>query len=266
MKGVQLIKTPLRPDFWRAPTDNDRGRDMGKSQGVWRNVHQDVELKGVTISRKTTDPLKAVGIKSISALPAIEAEWETEYIVFGNGDVLVKAYFKPTKTDLPKLPRIGMQMSLPKGFEHITWLGPGPHETYCDRKEARVGVYSGSVHDQFYREYTEPGESGNKADARWVALTDDKGSGLLALGMPLLSVNALHFTTDDLQNAKHSFQLPERNEITLNLDLKQQGLGGDNSWGAWPHDQFLIPCQEYSYRFGLRPLKAGEDASKVARR
>ncbi len=96
-------------------------------------------------------------------------------------------------------------------------------------------------------------------------LNKDKGVGLLAVGRPLLSVNALHYTTDDLQNAKHAFQLTRRDFITLNLDLKQQGAGGDNSWGAWPHPEDLIPCKPYDYSFRLRPFSATDDPAKLAR-
>jgi beta-galactosidase len=81
-----------------------------------------------------------------------------------------------------------------------------------------------------------------------------KGIGLLAVGQPLLSVNALHYTTDDLQAAEHPYQLPKRDITVLNLDLMQQGVGGDNSWGAWPHKEYLIPCRQYTYRFCLRPI------------
>src|SRR5207245_9699222 len=101
------------------------------------------------------------------------------------------------------------------------------------RKDARMGIYGGTVDDQFYADYTEPGETGNKANARWVALTNHKGVGLLAVGLPLLSVNALHYGPDDLNAGKPAFEVPHRDYITLNLDLKQQGLGGDNSWGEW---------------------------------
>jgi beta-galactosidase len=158
-----------------------------------------------------------------------------------------------------------MQMTLPLGFERITWLGPGPQETYSDRKDAKLGVYNGTVDEQFYADYTEPGESGNKVDARWLALRNNSGAGLLAVGQPMLSANALHYATEDLNSAAHAFELPRREFITLNLDLKQQGVGGDNSWGMWPHKEFLIPCQAYSYSFRLRPLKPGDDPEKLAR-
>jgi beta-galactosidase len=154
---------------------------------------------------------------------------------------------------------------MPAGFDRLAWLGRGPQETYVDRRDARVGLYGGTVAEQFYAHYTEPGESGNKVDVRWIALTNKKGVGLLAAGEPLLSVNALHHTTDDLQSAKHAFELPPRDLTVLNLDLMQQGVGGDDSWGAWPHDQFMIPCKDTSYRFRLRPLSSGDQPAKLAR-
>jgi beta-galactosidase len=249
--GVELIGSPLRPDFWRAPTDNDRGRKMDKSQGIWRDAHKDAAVTSFTMEQ--TAPNKVVAKVALS-LPKVKVAWETTYTVLGSGDIIVSAEFKPSDTKLPKLVRLGMQMVMPAGFERITWLGPGPQETYSDRKDARVGVYSGTVREQFCADYTEPGESGNKVDVRWVTLTNKDGDGLQAIGMPLLSVNALHHTTDDLQNAKHAFQLPHRDEVTLNLDLVQQGVGGDDSWGAWPHDEFMIKCQPASYQFRLRPV------------
>jgi beta-galactosidase len=260
--GAELIASPLRPDFWRAQTDNDRGRSSLKSQGIWRDAHQDEQLRNFA----GVDRGDHAEIQVEAALPkAGGAVWRTTYEIYGSGDVIVTAKFSPAKTNLARLPRLGMQMTLPAGFERITWLGPGPLETYSDRKDSRVGIYSGAVDEQFYADYTEPGETGNKADVRWVALTNKKGAGLLAVGMPLLSVNALHYGTEDLNAGKHAFELPRRDFITLNLDWKQQGVGGDNSWGAWPHEEFLIPCAEQSYRFRLHPLSAGEDPETVAR-
>jgi beta-galactosidase len=156
-------------------------------------------------------------------------------------------------------------MTLPDRFNQIQWLGPGPHETYCDRKDARVGRYRGSVREQFCYDYTEPGESGNKVDVRWAALTDRRGSGILVVAQPLLSLNAMHHTTDDLQSVAHPFELPVRDFVVLNVDLMQQGVGGDNSWGAWPHPQYLIPCRPASYQFRLEPLEPGQDPGRRAR-
>jgi beta-galactosidase len=261
-QGTELIRTPLRPSFWRAETDNDRGRNMGNSQGLWRTADQGAQWHGGGASDKGG----YIEVNTGLVLPkAGNAEWQTIYRIYGSGDVVVEAHFKPAKTDLPKLPRLGMQMTLPAGFDRIEWFGPGPQETYSDRKDAPMGVYSGTVDEQFFRDYTEPGETGNKVDARWVALRNAKGTGLLAVGMPLLSANALHYGTADLNAGSHPYELTRRDYVTLNLDLVQQGVGGDDSWGAWPHAGFLIPCQEYSYRFRLHPLERGEDPAQVAR-
>ncbi len=263
LNGTELVHSPLRPDFWRAPTDNDRGRNMARSQGIWRYAHRDAKLDRLSVEELPKS--NAVRVHITHLLPKVNVQWQTVYIVYGTGDIRVEANFKPAKTDLPKLPRIGMQMAVAPSFERVTWLGPGPHETYCDRKDAKVGLYSGTVSDQFYWHYSEPGESGNKVDVRWVALRNGNGIGLLAVGQPTLSVNALHYTTDDLQNAKHPFELTKRDFITLNLDLKQQGVGGDDSWGAWPHEEHLIPCHEYSYAFLLRPLDQNSNPARLAR-
>jgi beta-galactosidase len=260
-KGTELVQSPLRPDFWRAPTDNDRGRDMAKSQGIWRTAHEGPELR----SFQAEEQACCVIVKATHRLPKVEADWTTTYTIHPTGDILVELKFAPTKTDLPTLPRLGMQMVMPAGFDRITWLGPGPQETYCDRKDARVGRYAGSVREQFFYDYVEPGESGNKVDVRWVALANKKGVGLLAVGLPLLSVNALHHTTDDLQSAEHPFQLPRREFTVLNLDYEQQGVGGDNSWGAWPHKQFMIPCREQAYSFRLHPFSGRADLAKLGR-
>lgn len=262
-RGTELINTPLRPDFWRAQTDNDRGRNMSKSQGIWQTAHKDATC--VSCTAEDIQASRAVRVRSVLALPKVSAEWETTYTIYGSGDIAVTAHFKPGKTDLPKLVRLGMQMSLAPGFDRITWLGPGPQETYCDRKDAKVGEYSGSVSEQFFEDYTEPGETGNKVDVRWLALRNSKGVGLLATGQPLLSANAQHYGTEDLNAGKHPFELPRRDFVTLNLDLKQQGVGGDDSWGAWPHEEFLIPCQPATYSFRMKPLGPKDDPAKLAR-
>lgn len=260
--GTELIRTPLRPSFWRASTDNDRGRQIENSQGIWHKA----DLKFLARSFGVVQKADHIEASVEWFLPdAGRAIWATTYKIYGNGDVLVAADFKPAETDMPVLPRLGMQMTLPPGFERVTWLGPGPVETYSDRKDAPVGIYSGTVDGQFYADYTKPGETGNKADARWIALTNKNGVGLLAVGEPLLSVNALHYGTDDLNAGKHAFQLPRRDYTVLNLDLAQMGVGGDNSWGAWPHKPFLIPCREYHYEFRLHPLARSDNPEKLAR-
>jgi beta-galactosidase len=234
---------------------------MAKSQGVWEHAHEEAQL-----IRFECSPGKTGGVLVNTAvkLPKVDALWETDYTIRSGGDIVVEARFKPAKTDLPALPRIGMQMELPAGFERVTWFGPGPEETYADRKDARIGLHSGTADQQFYAHYSEPGETGNKTDARWISVSNGR-LGLLAVGMPLLSASALHYGTADLNSGKHAFELPRRDYITLNLDFKQQGVGGDDSWGAWPHQQYLIPCKEYSYSFRLRPIDGKTNPLHLAR-
>ncbi|MEP0844470.1 MAG: hypothetical protein HRF43_17355, partial [Phycisphaerae bacterium] len=145
-------------------------------------------------------------------------------------------------------------------------FGPGPQETYSDRKDARVGRYAGAIADQFCAQYSEPGETGNKVDVRWAALTGRAGRGLLVVGLPLLSLNALPCTTDDLQAAKHPFQVPRRETTTLNIDLGQRGVGGDDSWGALPHEEYRIRPVRQGYRFRLRPFDANRDRPENLKR
>lgn len=262
-RGTELIESPLRPDFWRAPTDNDRGRKMENSQGVWRRAHETAKVDEFNVVEAGGAAIIRVAHRL--ELPRATPRWTTTYTVTGDGAVRVAAAFQPGRTNLARLPKVGMQMVLPARFNRIAWFGPGPHETYIDRQDAKVRVHRGTVREQFYWHYSEPGESGNKVDVRWVALTDARGNGLLATGLPLLSVNALHHTTDDLQSAKHPHALPHRDFVVLNLDWRQQGVGGDDSWGAPPHPQFMIPPADYDYEFRLTPLRAGQNPVRLAR-
>lgn len=127
-----------------------------------------------------------------------------------------------------------------------------------------MGVFSGKVRDQ-YHPYIRPQENGNKTDVRWIALTNDKGMGLLAVGLPFLSISAHHFLIDDFdpgpkKRQRHTFHLKKRNLVALNLDYKQMGVGGDTSWGkrARPHPGYTLYAKEYSYSFRLRPFSKEE--------
>ena len=159
-----------------------------------------------------------------------------------------------------------MQLAVPGEFSTMTWYGRGPHETYWDRKTSgAVGLYRGPIDEQVHA-YVRPQENGNKTDVRWVALTNSEGTGLLAVGMPLLSVSAWPFNMRDLEKARHVHEVPRRSRITVNLDYKQMGVGGDNSWRARTHPQYTLPAGPYSYCFRLRPYcPAMGDMATVAR-
>ena len=128
-----------------------------------------------------------------------------------------------------------------------------------------MGLYSGTVDEQ-YVEYSKPQENGNKTDVRWLVLADSRGIGMQVVGRPLVNFSARNFTDEDLENAEHQFELRKRPFITLNLDLQQMGVGGDNAWGARTHPEFRLTAKPYSFSFTLIPLNLKNDQPAVEAR
>ncbi|MDN5199917.1 glycoside hydrolase family 2 TIM barrel-domain containing protein [Fulvivirgaceae bacterium BMA10] len=256
-KGSELIKQGPKPNFWRAPIDNDLGNKMHIRSAVWKDVMQDEKIQDFQVTKEQPGVVK-VFVKS--SLPQVEGIYSSTYTVYGSGDIIVENHFLPQKDSLPELPRFGMSMALSESLSNFQWYGRGPQESYWDRKTgAAVGVYEGTVWDQ-YTPYVRPQENGNKTDVRWVALTNDQGIGLLATGIPFLDVSAHQFSMDELEHHgpdapnKHGSEVKPGDQVSLNLDYKQMGVGGDNTWGARTHEQYTLPAGEYSYMFRLRPF------------
>jgi beta-galactosidase/beta-glucuronidase len=224
---------------------------------------------GASRIRQALEPVQGMNTDELRAAfaPKYNARFDCTYTytVYGSGDVLVDTHVLPGD-DLPPLPRVGLTMTLLGGYETFTWYGRGPHESYVDRKEsAMVGVYRGTVDEQ-YVPYVVPQENGNKTDVRWVALTNADGAGLLASAAPdeVMEVSAHHFTAGDLTRAKHTHELARRDEITLNLDYRQSGLGSA-SCGPGTLPQYLLQPGEVRYTVRLRPLAAGESPVAVGK-
>ena len=258
-----LAESPV-PNFWRAPTDNDFGNGMDKRCRVWRDASRERALKSLTVTKlgKTTVQL------DVRYDLTAAGESHIRYTVLGDGVVQVENRFSAGPGDLPEMPRFGMTMALPAGLERVRWFGRGPHENYVDRKgSAFVGLYEGSV-DGFVSPYVSPQEMGYRTDTRWVAVTNTAGEGLLFTGP--LCFSALHYTSEELtqksRGSMHPTDLQRREEVWLNIDLAQMGVGGDDSWGAWPHEQYLLRAREYRHVFVMRPLTAGEDPGAVSKR
>ncbi|MDF9832159.1 beta-galactosidase [Ereboglobus sp. PH5-5] len=299
--GVELLEKPLAPHYWRAPVDNDRGNKMtdpgnpakgdpmrssgqpdarttiiwpsAYGPGAWRTAPDSWKLANLDVAKNAETG--AVTLTAAGKLEAVNRAQVLTWTVCPSGDIFVslKLYGDPDRRSAAELPRFGMQTTLRAGFDNLAWFGKGPQETYWDRQDARVGLYKSKVRDQFFP-YIKPQETGNHVGVRWIALTDDKGRGLLAAKTrngPLLSANALHQTTDDLFFPTHKkgqfypYQLPERDTVTFNIDLHQRGLGGDNSWGRLPHEQYRLNRWALEYTYRLRPLAGGEDLWKLAR-
>ena len=253
--GKELLTRPLVPNFWRAPTDNDTGNRMPERQSIWRTAGSGRVISNTDVKQRNPNKVR---IQVDCLLPAGKSDLSIIYTIFGSGDIVVECSFKPGM-ELPNLPRFGMQMGIPGEFSTITWYGRGPHESYWDRKTgAAVGIYTGSVKEQIHP-YIRPQEVGNKTDVRWVTLTNEVGAGLRFTGLPLLSISAWPFSLSDLEQAEHTFDLNFRNSVTLNIDYKQMGVGGDNSWGARPHPEYTLPAKPYTYSFRISPLSGVKD-------
>jgi beta-galactosidase len=258
--GTRLLAQPLEPNFWRVPIDNDIGNEMPKRHSVWRTAGEQRTVLSVTATQPQP---QIVRIEARSVLPAGGASYTNTYRIYGNGDIVVEATYRPGEAKLPELPKFGMQALLPGTLNQIAWYGLGPQETYWDRKTgAAVGLFRGTVSEQVHH-YVRPQETGNKEEVRWVALTNEQGAGLLATGMPLLTVSAWPFPQAVLEAATHTHELPQRTGVvSLNLDYRQMGVGGDNSWGARTHPEYTLPDQPYRYQFRLTPLAAGTGAEQ----
>jgi len=249
--GKQMLSSPLVPNFWRAPTDNDRGRGSDKILAIWREAGQKRRVKNITA--KQISP-QLIEIITDTSIPSANSSLKNVYKVYGNGEIQVEYYFQAS-SDLPDIPRIGMQMSIPGEFENVEWYGRGPQETYSDRKTgAAIGIYKMKVDELFYP-YIEPQESGNRTDTRWVKFTNQNGLGFMAQGLPTIEFSAWHFPQIELEKHKHPNEIKRDKDITVNLDYGQMGVGGDDSWGAPVHDEFRLLPSNYSYQFILKPIK-----------
>ena len=265
-RDVDIIESPLAPAFWRAPVDNDVGAGIPTALAVWKTMAESRELEHMDIEEAA--PGRVV-VRVVAIYGGGSLRYRTRYTVLGTGEVRVRSTLEPLRGDLPEFYRVGMNVTVGGAFDRIEWLGRGPHESYVDRKSsAAVGLYAGFVGEQFH-DYSRPQETGNKVGVRWLALTDAAGVGLLVAGDPLVSVTALPFDYAELDfrpgEQRHGADLKPGGRVSLNIDLAQMGLGGDNSWGFWPLEQYRLPLQKYEYAFRLRPLDSGDEPGRLAR-
>jgi beta-galactosidase len=206
----------------------------------------------------------SLSIHQIGTVKGGRFEHRHEYSFLPDGDILVENTVVADKS-LPDLPRIGVTLSLAPAFEHLTWLGRGPHENYCDRKRsAAVGLYSGTVSEQ-YVPYIMPQEHGHKTDVRWFTLNDATQRGLLFAGQEMLEFSASHFAADDLFNARHTTDLEPRPEVIVNIDHAHRGLG-TNSCGPDTLEEYMIQPGEYRFAYRIRPYAVGAEEPNILAR
>lgn len=249
--GIPLLSAGPKVQIWRATIDND-----SRQSKEWKKAGFDALTHRVNdMSFQLQNHAAQITVKSTigaAGLGNCFTTWMT-YTFYGSGDVIIQTRIVP-REGLPPLPRLGLQMAMPDGFDQFSWFGLGPHECYIDRKESgRLGVYSGSVQDQFVP-YIKPQENGNKADVRWAAVTNALGTGLFIGGLPMLDVSVSHYSTDNLTKAKHTFDLVRLNETIVNMDYQQAPLGNHSCGEAPPLDAYLIHPVDTTFSLRLKPF------------
>ena len=250
----------LKPNFWRAVTDNDMGADMQKKFAVWHNPKMNL----VSISAnevKTENSSKVAEVAAVYDMPEVKAQLELKYVVYADGTINVNQKLNTTKgAEIPDMFRFGMVMEMPYAMDNSTYYGRGPVENYSDRKDfANVGIYSQTAEQQYFP-YIRPQENGTKSDIRYWNQTDNNGFGLRINSNKLFSASALHYAINDLDDGaekdqRHSPDIPKSKYTNLCIDGAQMGLGGTNSWGAWPLEKYRLHYQDREFNFSLSVVK-----------
>jgi beta-galactosidase len=256
-KSVSLLRRNLVPNFWRIPTDNDKGNGMPARCEPWKNINAKKTVTEAEIVHNTPD---SVVIEVMAKLSSGDSDYSNKYIIRPDGSIEVIANIKINIQPMPELPRFGMKLATIGTLKNMIWYGRGPHETYRDRKTAAfVGLYSGTVMEQ-YTPYITPQENGNKTDVRWVALQDNTGLGLLVIGKQLLEINAHHYLEENFdERIFHTFDVPFQDLVELCIDFHQMGVGGDNSWGLPVHDKYKLLENNYRYGFIIKPIVGSKE-------
>lgn len=255
-KGKEFIEegSYLKPNFWRAPTDNDFGAQLPTKLKIWRNP--DMKLASFNTEIKNG----IVEIKANYHLPECLADLSMTYRIntVGEIDITQSLSLQETNKDM-FLPRFGMQMTLVPGFEDIEFYGRGPVESYADRKQsAFIDVYNQKIADQYYP-YIRPQETGNKSDLRWFNVKHQSNKGLRILSSKPFNASALHFSTNDLDGSpaktqQHGLAVSPRPTTTLSVDLLQMGLGCIDTWGSLPMEKYLLKENKYELNLILKPF------------
>lgn len=247
--GREMIKAIPKPNFWRAPTDNDNGNQMPFRYGQWKLASM-YQLNGIP-GAKEPNPVIVQEADKVTVtytyyLPTTpESSCEVAYTVTGDGTVHTALSYEPPK-GIHDMPEFGMLFKFDADYENLTWYGYGPSETYCDRERGgKLGIYHNKVADNI-AQYLVPQECGNHTHVRRASVTDNLGRGMEFSGKEL-SFSALPYTPHELENAMHSYELPPVYYTVVRVALQQMGVAGDDSWGSRTHEEYLIDV--------TRPLK-----------
>ena len=259
--GTEMIKegSALKPNFWRAPTDNDFGANLQYRYSVWKNPS--IRLK--EFKHNVCDN-QAV-IEARYEMPDVQAKLSIVYVINNDGAVKVTQAMNVTKdAKVSNMFRFGVQMPMPRDFETVQYYGRGPGENYSDRNNCTaLGIYRQSVDEQFYP-YIRPQENGTRSDLRWWRVLNAAGRGIEVVSEAPFSASALHYTIESLDEGLwkkqgHSHEIEKADLTNLCIDKVQMGLGCIDSWGRLPLPQYQVPYKDYTFTFVLRPVKYAID-------
>lgn len=251
-----LIQQGPEINFWRGPTDNDFGNGMERKSNIWRNAGEAKRVKDVQVKEEDSE----VSIAVHYVLTDIASEYTLNYTVNSSGALKIEAEYHAGTNELPEMPRFGMLLTLPLEMDNFSYYGRGPWENYSDRKfSSFIGEYGFKVSGQ-EMPFVRPQEFGNRTDVRWLTLTNSNGQGIRVDGLQPLSISALNNRPEDFdpgmtKKNQHPKDVFKRFNVTLAVDLAQRGLGGDNSWGQLPHQQYRLLDKSYKYGYVISPAE-----------
>lgn len=228
VKQQEMLKGQLEPYFWKPPNDNQKQSGYERELGKWKNAAGNRVVQNVNVSKQTN----LVSVKFDMNLPDIDANYTLNYQLNGEGKLQVEATYSPISDSIPLMPKFGMRVRIPENYNTIDWYGRGPYENYPDRKTASlIGLYHSEL-ENFVVPYPAPQDNANRCDVRWFSFGTQNDNSIKITGLQPLNFRAWPYSEDDLENAKHDYQLPKREFINLNIDLNIHGVGGDDTWGA----------------------------------
>lgn len=261
-KGETLLEKGPVPNFWRAKTENDENEKNSAYDTGWRAAANNISVESVTAS--VNEAGQNVITAQISFPDAQNTKETMVYTIDGSGKVTVSLSVDATKTSMKGFIRVGSMMTLPAGYESVSWFGNGPVESYNDRKEgAKQGVWSSTVDDFFYP-YIHVDDSGNLTDVNWISVkSDSSDTALLVAARDQVEASALHFTPEELDSVAHAYELTPRDETILSVDYGSKGTG-TATCGPGVLDAYKLPVsQVYNWEYTLIPVSASADASAL---
>ena len=250
--GTDLLAGPSEFSFWRPLNSNDRGSETQEKSAVWRSAGQSVKVRELSTAKDG----QKISLTYDLEFEATGTSGTVVYTVSPDGSIDVDYQLASGDPELPEMMRIGIQFPVDKQYGDSKWYGRGPYQTYPDRKLGSwIGLFEADV-DTFFHRYLDPQESGNRSDVRWIEFTDkdQKGLRIEAVEEPI-EVTSYPCRMSDIEMAEHPYEIPERPNNIISVDLRQRGLGGINSWGALPLEVYRLTSDKaYEYHFRILPL------------